>query len=133
FFRAADNEGQVRLTDTVRSATRILSVITISIRHATPDRTYSVLWKPPPGVIGLLRHCVQAVDRAGNRSPTSCAGLEVARPDLCPQQPSGAFDSNQNGCPGPYERLAPQIGTRGSVTSGGRTTYNLTIANLPVG
>jgi len=36
-----------------------------------------VIWKVPANAKGAYRHCVRAIDRAGNSSPLSCAKVVV--------------------------------------------------------
>ena len=44
---------------------------------AASSRAVAVVWKAPANAKGAYRHCVRAIDRAGNSSPLSCAKVVV--------------------------------------------------------
>jgi Divergent InlB B-repeat domain len=77
-FRAWDATGRSREVLTVRSGASVLVRDAVPLRRVTFRRLISVAWKIP--VTARLRSdrlCVTAFDRAGRRSPASCAVLSV--------------------------------------------------------
>ncbi len=54
--------------------------------------------------------------------------------DKCPSQAGGRYDSNKNGCPGPYAQIKPRIKYGGLSTSEGIVFIEeMAIAGLPPG
>ncbi|MFN2467700.1 MAG: S8 family serine peptidase [Gaiellaceae bacterium] len=78
FSQASDDSGVVRITETVKKGARRVTTIRTGYTRTKPNTTYFLLWKPPPTLVGALQHCVQAFDRAGNRSASSCAKLTIS-------------------------------------------------------
>jgi subtilisin family serine protease len=77
--QASDETGEVRITETVKKGVRTLAKITTAFAATKAGVTYYVTWKVPATVSGLLSHCVQAFDHAGNKSPVSCAPLTISK------------------------------------------------------
>ena len=78
FSQASDDSGVVRITETVKKGARNVTTIRTGYTRTKPNTTYFLLWKPPPRLVGALQHCVQAFDRAGNKSASSCAKLTIS-------------------------------------------------------
>ena len=77
--QASDETGEVRIVETVKKGARTLAKISTGFAATKPGVTYYITWKVPATVSGLLSHCVQAFDHAGNKSPVSCAALTIAK------------------------------------------------------
>lgn len=77
--QVSDNSGQVRITETIKRGSRALRTIRTGFTQTKPNTTYFMLWKPPATLVGALTHCVQAFDRGGNKSASSCASLTISR------------------------------------------------------
>src|SRR5207302_3112145 len=77
--QASDDSGQVQITDTVKKGSKTLAIIKTGLAATKPGVTYFVLWKAPVSVLGALTHCVQAFDKAGNKSVSSCASLTITK------------------------------------------------------
>jgi subtilisin family serine protease len=71
---ASDDSGVVKVTDQVIKGTRVLATGTSAFTRAT---SFSFAWHAPATFKGTIKHCVKAVDKAGNASPQSCAALTV--------------------------------------------------------
>jgi hypothetical protein len=79
-FAASDDSGRIAFTIRILAAARpALAVIRIPLGPVDPAKLRSVAWQVPAKLPARrLRFCVNAVDRAGNRSVRSCAPLTVA-------------------------------------------------------
>ena len=78
------DDASARTREVVRVLRRDGSRVATIRTRFTPSRrgaTYHVTWRSPKSLVGRLRFCVEAVDRAGNRSAPSCAPL-VLRPPV---------------------------------------------------
>ena len=68
--------GQVALVEEIKLRGKVVArpkqVWFLSTSHM---RTVAVAWKVPVDAQGTYRHCVRAVDRAGNKAPVSCARI----------------------------------------------------------
>lgn len=70
----SDDAGQVSVIELVKLGGRTIATIERKgFVSASSPRTIAVVWKAPANARGAYRHCVRAVDRAGNSSPLSCA------------------------------------------------------------
>jgi hypothetical protein len=76
-YRVADNSGSTREIVTVYRG-RTARVKRVSTRFGPTGKTYFVRWRSPRGGVGW-RFCVQAFDRAGNKSAVSCARIRLKR------------------------------------------------------
>jgi hypothetical protein len=132
-YRVRDNRGRTRETIWVLDQSgRQIWRRTTRFGPAT-GTIWAVRYKIPKS-LKTARFCVRSTDPAGNKSGTSCASLRILGPvDQCPDVPSGRFDYNHNGCPGPFDQIGPQFNTSGSRTSEGRTKYSFVINELPPG
>lgn len=74
----ADDEGSVSLVERVKRNGRVAKTIkqTGSV-VATSPKTVATPWQAPAKPKGTFQHCVVAIDAAGNRSPESCARIEL--------------------------------------------------------
>jgi hypothetical protein len=77
-FRAWDATGKSREALTVRKGSRMIEHARVPLRPVSFGRVESVEWRVPAGASpGTDRLCVIAANRAGKRSPASCALLRV--------------------------------------------------------
>jgi hypothetical protein len=77
-YRVSDNSGKTREKITVfRNRVKVRTIRT-GMSTSTAGVTYWVGFRP--GSTDGYRFCVQAWDRAGNRSRLDCAGLRITRP-----------------------------------------------------
>jgi len=76
-FTSADGRGETAETIHVFKGKKVLKTIKFGLADTNPFFGYYVGWKVPKKVKGKLRFCVQSVDRAGNKSNTSCAALTI--------------------------------------------------------
>jgi len=71
-----DDSGEVRVIDLVKLGSKTVATIRgKGFVSASSPRTIAVVWKVPANAKGAYRHCVRAIDRAGNSSPVRCAKL----------------------------------------------------------
>jgi subtilisin family serine protease len=72
----SDNSGEVSVVEQVRLGRKTVATIKRSgFVSASRPKTVVTRWKVPARASGAYRHCVRAIDRAGNASATSCAKL----------------------------------------------------------
>ena len=76
--RVSDDSGQVRVLEEIRLGAKIVARIKgAGFVSAAQPKTLALAWKAPASLSGAYRHCVRAVDRAGNASAPSCAPLAL--------------------------------------------------------
>jgi len=74
----ADDSGEVSVVELVKLGSKTIARIKGNgFVSASSSRTIAVIWKVPANAKGAYRHCVRAIDRAGNSSPLSCAKVVV--------------------------------------------------------
>jgi hypothetical protein len=71
---ASDDSGTVRISDQVFRGTKVLATLTSTFTKST---SFALSWRAPAKLTGTIKHCVKAVDRAGNASAQSCARLTL--------------------------------------------------------
>jgi subtilisin family serine protease len=79
YSQASDETGEVRINDTIKKGARTLGTIRTGFAKTRAGATYYVVWRVPMSVFGGLKHCVQAFDHTGNKSPVSCAALTIKK------------------------------------------------------
>ena len=77
-YTAADNSGLAEETITVLRRGRTLATLQGELDSST-GATYTVRWRVPKRVKGILSFCVTAVDPNANASPESCARLKIKK------------------------------------------------------
>jgi hypothetical protein len=76
--RVSDDSGEVGLFEEVKLHGKVVARFKqVWFSSAARGRTVGVAWKVPPTASGTYQHCVRAVDRAGNKTPPSCARIQV--------------------------------------------------------
>ena len=76
--KVADDSGEVSVSELVKLGSKTVATIKGNgFVSASSPRTVAVAWKVPATAKGAYRHCVRAIDRAGNSSPLSCANVVV--------------------------------------------------------
>lgn len=76
--RVSDDSGEVGVLEVVKLRGKVVARFkTTWFTSATRDKTVSIAWKLPPNASKGYQHCVRAVDRAGNRTTSSCAPIQV--------------------------------------------------------
>jgi subtilisin family serine protease len=75
--RASDDSGQLRVREQVLRGTKVVARLSSPFTAAATATEITVAWHAPARLTGTLRHCVTAVDKAGNASTASCAQLVV--------------------------------------------------------
>jgi Subtilase family len=75
-FTAGDDEGRVDVVDRVKRDGRAVATMRKSV-SATSPRHFWVPWKAPAKPKGRYQHCIVASDAAGNKSPQSCATVNL--------------------------------------------------------
>ncbi len=74
----SDDSGEVSVIELVKLGSKTVATIKgKGFVSASSPRTIAVVWKVPANAKGPYRHCVRAIDRAGNSSPLSCAQVVV--------------------------------------------------------
>ena len=74
----SDDSGEVIVIEFVSLGGKTVATIKGKGFVSAPSpRTIAVVWKVPTTAKGAYRHCVRAIDRAGNSSPLSCAKVVV--------------------------------------------------------
>ncbi len=76
-YFSADGRGVTAETIRVFKGKKVLKTFKFGLADTNPFLGYYASWKVPKKVKGKLRFCVQSVDRAGNKSNTSCAALTI--------------------------------------------------------
>ena len=76
-YLAADGRGETSDTIVVYKGKKVLKRINYFLEDTSPFLPYVARWKVPKKTKGKLRFCVFSVDRAGNKSNTSCAQLTI--------------------------------------------------------
>jgi hypothetical protein len=78
-YAVTDDSGVARVTLTLTLGKRRAAVAPTTTAFAAVRKgvTYRTVWHSPAGARGKLTYCVQAQDRAGNRSAKSCALLTL--------------------------------------------------------
>ena len=70
----SDDSGEVSVIELVKRDSKTVATIKgKGFVSASSPRTIAVVWKVPVNAKGAYRHCVRAIDRAGNSSPVNCA------------------------------------------------------------
>jgi len=70
----SDDSGEVSVIELVKLGSKTVATIKGKGFVSAPSpRTVGVVWKVPANAKGAYRHCVRAIDRAGNSSPVSSA------------------------------------------------------------
>jgi hypothetical protein len=72
-----DDKGETTEKITVYRRTRLLRAVTRPLRPTDNAVVYWIAWRAPR-LRGSYRFCVRATDRAGNRSPLTCAPISVS-------------------------------------------------------
>ena len=75
--RMADDSGEFRVSATVKRNGRVVANLTKGFVKAAAPTTIAISWRVPAAAKGAYQHCVQAIDRAGNRSTVSCARIRL--------------------------------------------------------
>ena len=76
--RVSDDSGEVGVLEVVKLRGKVVARFkTTWFTSATHGKTVSIAWKLPPNASKGYQHCVRAVDRAGNRTTSSCAPIQV--------------------------------------------------------
>ena len=72
----SDDSGEVTLVEQIKLGRKTVATIKRGgyVSAARP-KTVATPWKVPVRASGSYQHCVRAIDRAGNASPSSCARL----------------------------------------------------------
>jgi subtilisin family serine protease len=74
----SDDSGEVSVIELVKLGSKTVATIKGKGFVSAPSpRPIAVVWKVPANAKGAYRHCVRAIDRAGNSSPVSCAKVVV--------------------------------------------------------
>jgi subtilisin family serine protease len=74
----SDDSGEVKVVEQIKLGHKTVATIKRSgFVSASSSTTVATSWKVPARASGSYRHCVRAIDRAGNSSAPSCAGLVV--------------------------------------------------------
>jgi hypothetical protein len=76
-YFSAEGRGVTAETIRVFKGKKVLKTFKFKLADTNPFFGYYASWKVPKKVKGKLRFCVQSVDRAGNKSNTSCAALTI--------------------------------------------------------
>jgi hypothetical protein len=76
-YFAADGRGETSDSLVVYKGKKVLKRFNFLLADTSPFLTYVARWKVPKKTKGKLRFCVSSVDRAGNKSNTSCAQLRI--------------------------------------------------------
>jgi hypothetical protein len=79
YSQASDNSGEIRLVDVVKKGARKIASLSTGFAATKAGSTYYLVWKAPASVLGMLQHCVQAFDHAGNKSKVSCAPVTITK------------------------------------------------------
>jgi subtilisin family serine protease len=76
--RISDDSGEVGVLEEVKLRGKVVARFKrVWFSSAARGRTVAIAWKVPPSASGTYRHCVRAIDRAGNRTAPSCARVSV--------------------------------------------------------
>ena len=76
-YLAMDGRGETSDSIVVYKGKKVLKRINYILEDTSPLLPYVARWKAPKKTKGKLRFCVSSVDRAGNKSNTSCAQLTI--------------------------------------------------------
>jgi subtilisin family serine protease len=74
---ASDDSGVVTIIEQVKRNGRTIATLRSSSSKASEPKTITTLWKAPAKLKGRIAHCVQARDKAGNKSTMSCAKVTL--------------------------------------------------------
>jgi len=77
-YFAEDGRGETADTFTIYRGKRLLTTFLLPLRDRNPWYIHFAYWRVPRSARGKLRFCVSSVDRAGNKSNTSCAPLIIS-------------------------------------------------------
>jgi hypothetical protein len=77
YYFASDGRGETADVIVVYKGKKVLKRINYRLEDTNPFLPYFARWKVPKKVKGKLRFCVTSMDRAGNKSNTSCAALTI--------------------------------------------------------
>jgi subtilisin family serine protease len=72
-----DDSGELRIGVTVKRNGRTVATLRKGFFAAARPTTMAIGWKVPASAKGAYQHCVQAFDRAGNKSAVSCARIRL--------------------------------------------------------
>jgi subtilisin family serine protease len=75
--RIADDSGEFRVATTVKRNGRVVATMQKGFVKAAGQTTIVIGWKVPSAAKGAYQHCVQAIDRAGNKSAVTCARIRL--------------------------------------------------------
>ena len=76
--RVSDDSGEVGVLEEVKLRGKIVARFKqVWFSSAARGRTVAIAWKVPASATGTYQHCVRAVDRAGNKTASSCARISV--------------------------------------------------------
>ena len=76
--RVSDDSGEVGLLEEVKLRGKVIARFKqVWFSSASRGRTVAIAWQVPAAAKGTYQHCVRAVDRAGNRTASSCARISV--------------------------------------------------------
>jgi len=77
FYFSLDGRGETADSFVVYKGKKVVKRLHTALADTNPYLLYSMRWKVPKKTKGKLRFCVNSVDRAGNKSNTSCAALTI--------------------------------------------------------
>jgi hypothetical protein len=77
YYFASDGRAETSDAIVVYKGKKVLKRINFHLTDTNPFLPYVARWKVPKKTKGKLRFCVTSMDRAGNKSKTSCAALTV--------------------------------------------------------
>ena len=76
--RVSDDSGEVGVLEEVKLRGKVVARFKqVWFSSASRGRTVAITWKVPAATTGTYQHCVRAVDRAGNKTASSCARIQV--------------------------------------------------------
>jgi hypothetical protein len=77
FYFASDGRGETADSIVVYKGKKVVKRINYRLEDTNPFLPYVARWKVPKKTHGKFRFCVTSIDRAGNKSNTSCAALTI--------------------------------------------------------
>jgi len=77
FYFASDGRAETADAIVVYKGKKVVKRINFLLEDTNPFLPYVARWKVPKKTKGKLRFCVTSMDRAGNKSNTSCAALTI--------------------------------------------------------
>jgi len=76
-YLAMDGRGETADAFVIYKGKKVVKRINFLLEDTNPFLPYVARWKVPKKTKGKLRFCVTSMDRAGNKSNTSCAALTI--------------------------------------------------------